>query len=200
MTAFLTLQLELALQGQFVGAPGLNLYVNIQRFADGYFLDSATLDFSDDPVDPDLLMTEMPAGVYTRIQNCTTWDDGEYIVSYWEAVDPPIEIQPTDTVIKTSGDPLTILGLDQEPLNENTGGLNNLQYTDSGTNPIDDALIRVFRKIDWDNNDFTAVLGSTRTKVDGTWYSPIFVTKGDTYVIVFQKEDEYGPNIIEVTV
>jgi hypothetical protein len=200
MAATLSFQRILQLLAQYDGLPGLDLFVRIKRVSDGYYLDFSTEEFSDTPTDMDHLLTESPSTTYTRTFDVTGWADGDYTIEYWENTDPVTSISADETVTKTAGDPLEVLGLDQEPVNHDTGGIDNLQYTDSGTNPISAANVRVYLKSDYDAENFDNIIGHTLTNADGRWTNPIFVDRGNTYTVVFQKENEYGPDAIEVTV
>lgn len=197
MTAQLSFVRILVLSAQYIGLPGLVVNIRIKRAVDDYYFDNTSMTFMEVPNDYDFLMTESPSGTYIKELEVTEWADGNYIIEYWEN---GTNIQPDETVSKVSGNPLEVLGLDQEPLYHDHGGTDNLQYIDSGDNPIEGATIRVYLKSDWDSQNFNDIIGATRTNSEGKWISPVYVDKGETYVVVFHKENEFGPNITEVTV
>lgn len=85
-------------------------------------------------------------------------------------------------------------------LNEDYNTENSLQYTDDGGNPIQDAQIRVFKKTDYDLENFGAALGVTTTDANGAWKNPITVEAGFTYTIEFFKPGAFGPDAQEVVV
>lgn len=101
---------------------------------------------------------------------------------------------------KAGNDPVETPVLHSFAVNENTGGLNNLQYMSQGGTPIKDARIRVYKKIDWDTGKLANAIGTTITLATGGWKSPIFVQPGDTYTVVFDKTYEFGPDTTEITV
>lgn len=77
---------------------------------------------------------------------------------------------------------------------------NLLRFLNPDGAPIPDAQIRVYRKIDYDLNNFAAVLGTTTTTATGGWAQGIIVEAGYTYVIHFFKPGAYGPNTCEIVV
>jgi hypothetical protein len=85
-------------------------------------------------------------------------------------------------------------------LSEDYGTVNSLQYTNDGGDPIDEAQIRVFKKTDYDLENFGAALGVTTTNATGGWVNPITVEAGFTYTIEFFKPGVYGPDAQEVIV
>lgn len=104
------------------------------------------------------------------------------------------------TPFQAGNDPIEVPTLHFVALTADTTGSNNLQYVSQGGTPIEGATIRVYRKIDWDTNQLSKVVGSTVTTSAGTWMNPVFVEPGETYTIVYTKANEYGPNTVEVTV
>lgn len=85
-------------------------------------------------------------------------------------------------------------------LYEDYAGENSLQLTDLDGAPIDEAQVRVYKKIDYDLQNYDAVVGSTMTNATGGWVAPIYVEAGYTYVVHFFKPDAFGPEITEVVV
>jgi hypothetical protein len=85
-------------------------------------------------------------------------------------------------------------------MNEDYGGTNALQYTEPGGDPIEDAQVRVYKKVDYDLENFDAALGVTTTNATGGWVNPVIVTVGFTYTIQFYKPGAFGPDAQEVVV
>lgn len=85
-------------------------------------------------------------------------------------------------------------------LDHNYGAPGALRYQASNGAPIENAVIRVFRKADFDQGNRDAPLAISLTNADGNWTNPIFVTTGFTYVVQFAKEGLYGPDKVEVVV
>ncbi|MGD0771119.1 MAG: hypothetical protein ABSB42_23280 [Tepidisphaeraceae bacterium] len=79
------------------------------------------------------------------------------------------------------------------PINQNTGGADNLRYVDSTGNGIEGANVLIYLSTDWPSQpsrvQATAITGS-----DGRWLSPAFVQSG-TYVAVFAKLGADGPDV-----
>lgn len=85
-------------------------------------------------------------------------------------------------------------------LNEDYGTENQLQYKDPDGEPIKDAQIRVYKKIDYDLENFEAAIGVTTTDDSGSWVNPVTVEAGFTYVVQFYKPGAFGPDKEEVVV
>ena len=84
-------------------------------------------------------------------------------------------------------------------VDQNYGGPGNLRYMTSGGQPVEAAVVRVFRKADFDLGRTDVALATTMTNAQGNWSSPVFLTAGFTYVLSFAKEGLYGPDKIEIT-
>lgn len=85
-------------------------------------------------------------------------------------------------------------------LNEDYGASNQLQYKDPDGEPIADAQVRVYKKVDYDLENFEAAVGVTTTDADGCWVDPVTVEAGYTYVVQFFKPGSFGPDTTEVVV
>lgn len=86
------------------------------------------------------------------------------------------------------------------PINEDYGTENQLRYLDSDGIPISDAQIRVYKKIDYDLENYEAAVGVTTTDENGEWVSPVTVEAGYTYVIEFFKPGYFGPDTEEIII
>lgn len=104
------------------------------------------------------------------------------------------------TPFQAGNSPTDVPSLYFVALTENSGGQNNLQYVTRGGTPITGATIRVYKKIDWETRNYTKVVGTTVTIATGGWQTPVFAEVGETYTIVFNKPNEYGPDTVEITV
>lgn len=83
-------------------------------------------------------------------------------------------------------------------LDHNYGSAGALRYQAANGAPVENAIIRVFKKTDFDQGRRDNPLAITLTNSDGNWVNPIFVTTGFTYVVQFAKEGLYGPDKVEV--
>lgn len=77
---------------------------------------------------------------------------------------------------------------------------NAYQYIEPGGAPINEAIVRVFTKPDWDALRRDVALFVTKTNAQGQWVSPFWLEPGMQYVLVFQKDGVCGPDISEITV
>jgi len=77
---------------------------------------------------------------------------------------------------------------------------NALQFTEPGGDPVEGAQVRVYKKVDYDLENYTAVVGVTTTDADGGWVNPITVEAGFTYTVQFYKPGAFGPDTQEVVV
>lgn len=76
----------------------------------------------------------------------------------------------------------------------------NLRYQTGSGAPIENAVVRIFKKADFDQGLTSTALATTQTNARGEWASPIFLTTGFTYTIVFAREGLYGPDTREIVV
>jgi hypothetical protein len=85
-------------------------------------------------------------------------------------------------------------------VDHNTPTPGNLRYQTAGGIPVEAAVIRVYKKSDFDAGNTDTPLAVTMTNVQGNWVNPISLTTGFTYVVQFAKEGLYGPDKTEVTI
>lgn len=88
----------------------------------------------------------------------------------------------------------------QIALDHDYGIADALRYLTTGGDPVSGAQIRVFKKIDYDQEDWDAALGKSSTDTNGRWTDPIYVEAGYTYTVQYLKLGEYGPDTTEITV
>ena len=140
---------------------------------------------------------------YDPQSNRFFYDDTTGTLTHW------YRIRAVDTAANKSpyGNPFQPSESVQPPPFANTTALNEdydtpnaLQYTDPDGNPVKDAQIRVYKKLDYDLENFGAALGVAKTEDEGNWSNPITVEAGFTYTIQFFKPGELGPDAIEVIV
>jgi hypothetical protein len=79
------------------------------------------------------------------------------------------------------------------PINQDTGGTDNLRYVDESGNGVGDANILIYLATDWPA-DPSAVQATAMTGADGRWLAPAFVQQG-TYLAVFTKVGIDGPDV-----
>lgn len=181
----------------------ITYYAYIRRDSDGLYLDSddstfksfanlvdGTFDFTEDSNQPGLwqLTVDMGSreGTFTLLPR-----NGETDVLLQDEV---------ETFYILDGDRLVDPREDRVALYEDYGGIDNLQLVDGDGVPVEGATISVYRKVDYDVEDFDKILSVTQTTDKGYWAEPVFVPVGDTYVIVYYKDNEIGTTTIEVTV
>lgn len=110
---------------------------------------------------------------------------------------PGYEIQETTL---EAGEPILDLARAQVMLHTDLGGLNAYRVTDNNGVPIEDAIIRVFTKTDYDAGDFDSPWAITNTNSDGRWLNPVPVNAGATYTLLINKPHVYGSVSVEITV
>jgi hypothetical protein len=76
----------------------------------------------------------------------------------------------------------------------------NLRCVDTDGNPVADVQIRVYKKVNFDLNEFDKAVGRTTTDTAGAWENPIMVEAGYTYVVHYMKPDVYSPAHQEVVI
>ena len=85
------------------------------------------------------------------------------------------------------------------PVNQNTGGTNNLLAQNNGVG-IGGASIKAYLTSEWTANPLTAVArGQAFSQDDGTWATPMMLNSGLEYTIVFRAEG-FAINTVNVTV
>lgn len=150
------------------------------------------------------VMHMIPGSNWSNADQCFFYNDSVVPHRYYRLItldrygNQGVDEAPTS--FKAGNAPVETPALHSLPLDENTGGPNALQYLSQGGTPIKEARIRVYKKIDWDTRNYANAIGTTITLATGGWESPIFVTPGDTYTIVFSKPNEFGPDTVEMTV
>jgi hypothetical protein len=97
------------------------------------------------------------------------------------------------TVTNLTNSPSGNSGSGPIPINQNTGGTDNLRYVDSSGNGVEDAQVLIYLATDWPANPQN-VQASAVTGPDGRWLSPAYVNHG-TYVAVFTKIGADGPDV-----
>jgi len=85
-------------------------------------------------------------------------------------------------------------------VDHNYGSPGALRYQTAAGAPVVGALIRVYKKVDFDQGEIDQPLAVTLTDARGNWVNPISLTTGFTYTIQFAKEGLYGPDKAEVVV
>lgn len=85
-------------------------------------------------------------------------------------------------------------------VDQDYGAPGALRYQAQNGTPIEGAVIRIYRKADFDLGKFQDALAITQTNSLGNWVDPIFLDSGQTYTVQFHKEGLYGPDKIEIVV
>lgn len=86
-------------------------------------------------------------------------------------------------------------------VNEDYGGTGNLAYRTSTGAPIDNAVINIYLKADYDSGNISSdfIIARTNTNVNGGWESSIMLDPA-AYTLIYYKQGFYGPNRKDVTV
>lgn len=85
-------------------------------------------------------------------------------------------------------------------VDHNYGTVGALRYQTPSGVPIEGAIVRVYRKIDFDTGNTHSPLAVTVTNVHGNWTNPIYLATGFTYVVQYAKDGLYGPDKTEIVV
>lgn len=86
-------------------------------------------------------------------------------------------------------------------VNEDTGGTDALQVTDSSGNGIENVTILAYVASEFASNPATATVRATAsTAADGRWESPyMMLDAGTTYTLYFYKQGVFGPATTNIT-
>lgn len=179
-------------------------YVYIRRDADGlyYDADDATFKAFGSLVDGTVDLTEDPnqPGLWQRTIDLSTHGDGVYTFLPRDGQTDFLLENSVDQVFLVDGDPLVDSTRAKAFLSDAFDGIDNLQFVAENGDSIEGAEIRVYTKLDFDNNDLDTPLGVSVTDKNGRWVNPVPVNTGETYVVQFFKPFQYGPVEQEVTV
>lgn len=74
----------------------------------------------------------------------------------------------------------------------------DLAYFTPGGSPIQGAQIRLYYKSDYDAGNLASPIGVTMTDASGGWINPILVVPGFTFIVRFEKPNEWGPDTVEI--
>ncbi len=85
-------------------------------------------------------------------------------------------------------------------IDHNFGGTDALTYLAPNGSAIQSAVIRIFLKTEYDAGNTGTALAVTETDAAGHWVSPVFVPAGFDYMLVFAKENTFGPDAVHITV
>ncbi len=106
--------------------------------------------------------------------------------------DAPLPFKAGNNPVKAPTMHFVALGADyQEPA--------RFKYVSPAGTPIEGAIVRVYRKVDYLTGKLDKVIGTSRTDAYGKW-APVFVEPGNTYTLVFHKPESWGPDTAEVVV
>lgn len=189
--------------------PGRNLFTFMRREEDSLYYNTTNTSFeifdiltapAAQRIPFRIIYVEDNAGVYTWQVDVSTFDDGVYTLLTRELDAQMESIAGADFSLTVAGGAVVegaVLG--DIGIDEDTGGPNSLSYLDPGGAPVPGASIKVFRKEDYDAGNYL-VQGTTFTTDRGGWQSPVFVSTGKTYTVVFNKPGSFGPDSAEVTV
>ena len=85
-------------------------------------------------------------------------------------------------------------------VDQNYGAAGALRYQATNGAPIEGAIIRSYKKADFDQGLTSSPIAITQTDALGNWVAPFNLPMGFTYTIVFAKDGQYGPDKIEIIV
>ena len=87
------------------------------------------------------------------------------------------------------------------PVDHNYPTTDSLRYLDVQGSGIDNASIVIYLKDDYINNNKSKdfIKGSSTTKMDGRWNSPIYLDSDLTFIVEFYKQGEFQVTTSEIT-
>jgi hypothetical protein len=106
----------------------------------------------------------------------------------------PIDWSPFDLNLGGVADPAEPVFDETTAINHDYGLPDDLRYMTPGGSPIENAQVRVYLQSDYAAGNFASPVGVTSTKADGRWLHVIMVRPGFTYVVQFNKPNEFGPD------
>lgn len=193
------------LQITAVHTPAKTLKVTVEKF-DGTFYDPSDQTFKayGSISNPYLGLTESPGGSgnYSTQLDVTLWVDGNYKTDLYDAtVDPanPVKLLD-DQTIYVDGGSQSPTGTLKTRVDHHYQTTDSLRYVDGNGSPIENAEVYAFSDAAYSASAATLqAIAKTKTLSDGRWESPFFLLPG-TYVILFRKENLYGPDTQTIVV
>ena len=85
-------------------------------------------------------------------------------------------------------------------VNHDVLDFDNLRYVAPNGEPIEGAEVYLFKKSEYQSDQFDNAIGRTSTRPDGRWHDAIPAQAGDTYTVVLFKPGEYGPDTVEIAI
>ena len=192
-------------QTSSVTAPGIGFYSYIVQTDSQNYFDTTTSTFVPFSlaVTPQIPFTETPTGsgnwTWTVPITLPAWANGYYIISSFQQTVNSPAAAPYSIYIFQGMTPADYAAT-FTPLNQNTGGTNNLQYVSPSGRGIGGATIQVFTLTDYNANILNNPVGITTTNWDGTWTDSVMVPTGATYAVQYFIPNQWGPDVIDVTV
>ncbi len=74
-----------------------------------------------------------------------------------------------------------------------------LRVLNAAGEPVENAVIRIFRPEDFYSSNTSTWEASTTSDLDGYWVDPIALDSALTWVVHIQKPTVYGPGHVEIT-
>ncbi len=124
-------------------------------------------------------------------------DVSNIAVSTWDA------LRSAHIASGSMGEALSLFyGSGNVPVNEDTGGANNLRATDTGGAGIDEVQIRVYTKTNYDSKLITLdyIQAQSITDANGDFKHPVYLDSGVTYTFVYTKPGSYDTQTKEITI
>ncbi len=141
-------------------------------------------------------------GHYGGVIDTTGFGTGQHIVRMAGVVSSGKAVATEFSfMIVTGADLVPEVGGDTA-VNEDTGGVDNMRVTTLAGVGIDDVMISIYLKTDYDLGNIAEgfIQGQTYTDADGRWAEPVYLDAGFTYTAVFYKQGEYITNTKEFTI
>lgn len=178
---------------------------------------SATLLLREDPTGADVLKFQSPDAARLVFNALTSQlaitfliaDTNTLVVGtpyFWQLevtfasgeIDIAVEWSPVDVDLGGSAAPTPPTFNNTIKVNHDFPLSDDLRYITAGGSPIADAQVRMYLKADYDAGRLESPVGITMTKADGRWATTLLAVPGYSYVVRFEKPNEFGPNITTI--
>lgn len=155
-----------------------------------------------------------PWSVLATVENDSTSEAYDPVTGLFSAPDPDgseliwYRLKAVDTagLVSDPSEPFRAVvtppsyGSSQVRIDHNYPEPDRLRYvTDAGLG-VDDAIVRVYRASDYDASVNAPPVATTITYAAGRWKDPIFLTPGYTYIVLYSREGQYGPDSVRIDV
>jgi hypothetical protein len=138
------------------------------------------------------------------VNNLYTYTDAAGTIATWYQL---IAVAIVDSVPVSSAPSAPFQPISSSPsesgqvsVNQDYGTPGALRYQTASGCPIEGATVLLFTLANFQTGNTSQAIAATLTDQYGNWINPVFLTTGQTYVVLFSKSGLYGPDSTQIVV